>query len=612
MSGFADSHRMHIHPVHQSIADLLGGSITFEVPRYQRNYAWGPDQISAFIKDLDQCLQARAAGKRRDHFFGGIVTASAPVQGSNRHNHELIDGQQRLVTFQILMVQLKRAMLALADLLPEGSELDKFLRQSADSFEKRYQIFSDSILLRVQEIPRLNLSVPDHEFYSQLMTEQPALEERKSHRLLKLAYETIGAKLAEIVAGQNTYEEKATVLKSVHEVFESDWTVIHMGASSRAHAYMLFQVLNDRGVSLTEAELLRSSTLEVMEPLVSAAELEVVEDSWDDILSGKDVDIRDALSWIYASNMGAAPNPATLLTDVQNALFPSINDGVEITATTARAIGSAVLTLKTEVQLMESILRGEWPCSPHPNVTIWDRDRLRLLIVHLRQTYCMPLIVSAASLLPSPVFSKIIHVIEKFCFRYLIIVEASKSEAINIFNRHAVDIRRNPTRYDPRTLTNDLRELINTYAPDDIFHDRLSLLHYPRSESKKIVKYFLMTIEHFVNWYDGGAEGSPLCRDKVRVFDFEMATIEHVYAENATARDDQLDPLLDTLGNLTILSQFENNIVGAATFEEKRAVFAASTSTLNQQIAAEPVWTADIVLARQLHLANIGTKIFVV
>lgn len=51
MTNSTDSQRMHIHPVHQSIADLLGGTITFEVPRYQRNYAWGPDQVSAFIKD---------------------------------------------------------------------------------------------------------------------------------------------------------------------------------------------------------------------------------------------------------------------------------------------------------------------------------------------------------------------------------------------------------------------------------------------------------------------------------------------------------------------------------------------------------------------------------
>ncbi|PJH86276.1 MULTISPECIES: DUF262 domain-containing protein [Pseudomonas] len=607
-----DSQRMHIHPVHQSIADLLGGTITFEVPRYQRNYAWGPDQVSAFIKDLDQCLLARAAGERRDHFFGGIVTAAAPVQGSSRHNHELIDGQQRLVTFQILMMQLKRTMLALADTLPEDSELDAFLRQRADSFEKKYQIYSDSIQLRVREIPRLNLSVPDHEFYSQMAAGRPAQAERKSHRLLQLAYEMIGTKLAQIVASQNTDDEKATALNAVHDVFESDWTVIHMGASSRAHAYMLFQVLNDRGVSLTEAELLRSSTMEAMESLVSAAELGVVETCWDDILSGKDVDIRDALSWIYASNMGTSPNQATLLTDVQNALFPALSNESEITIGVAREIGSAVSILRTEVSLLETILRGEWPCPPHQSVTIWDRDRLRLLIVHLKQTDCMPLIISAASLLSPVTFSKVIHVLEKFCFRYLIIVEASKTEAISIFNRHAVDIRRNPAKYDPRTLTNDLRELLETHAPDDLFRDRLSLLHYPRSQSKKIVKYFLMTLEHFVNWYDGGAQGSPLCRDKVRVFDFEMATIEHVYAENATERDDELDTLLDTLGNLTILSQFENNNVGAASFAEKRAVFAASTSTLNQQIAAEPVWTAEIIHSRKLRLVEIGTKIFII
>src|ERR1700735_1523774 len=105
---------MHINPSHMAVAVLIGGPLTFQVPRFQRNYAWTPEETGALLRGLDLCHAARTAGRQRHHFFGDIVTAHAPVSGSTRQNLELIDGQQRLASFLMLAVQLKRAMHHLA------------------------------------------------------------------------------------------------------------------------------------------------------------------------------------------------------------------------------------------------------------------------------------------------------------------------------------------------------------------------------------------------------------------------------------------------------------------------------------------------------------------
>ena len=44
-----------------------------------------------------------------------------------------------------------------------------------------------------------------------------------SHRLLKQAWDRIGAKLAQIVASENTDVEKAQALSLVDTVMEEDW-----------------------------------------------------------------------------------------------------------------------------------------------------------------------------------------------------------------------------------------------------------------------------------------------------------------------------------------------------------------------------------------------------
>ena len=69
---------MHINPAQVSIGEMLSNRGTFEVPKYQRNYAWDESQIASFLKDLDLCRGARLADadKPRHHFFGGIVTTS--------------------------------------------------------------------------------------------------------------------------------------------------------------------------------------------------------------------------------------------------------------------------------------------------------------------------------------------------------------------------------------------------------------------------------------------------------------------------------------------------------------------------------------------------------
>lgn len=61
----ARTERMYINPANLSIAILLGGAMTFEVPRYQRNYSWVQEEIATFLRDLEVCVKAREDGARR-------------------------------------------------------------------------------------------------------------------------------------------------------------------------------------------------------------------------------------------------------------------------------------------------------------------------------------------------------------------------------------------------------------------------------------------------------------------------------------------------------------------------------------------------------------------
>lgn len=602
---------MHINSGQVSVGEMLSNRGTFVVPRYQRNYAWDDNQVASFLNDLDLCRTARGANEPRHHFFGGIVTANAPVPGSTRPNNELIDGQQRLATFLMLMVQLRQAMLCIARTAEAAGngEMKTFLSEKARLIGERFESFSDSIAMKIVQVPRVELSVPDHPFFEALLRGANPPPLRRSHELLAAGFATIDRHLEALLDACADLTAKAEALETIMQVVEQDWTVIHMAASDRKDAYMLFQVLNDRGLSLTEGELLRASTLEAIEPVAPANVMEAVEKSWDAILAGCNLDIRKGLQWVYASQVGDWPGRSTLLGDLTRNLFPPLAAEEPLTREQADEVAAGVSSLEHDFGILSDILGGEWPMPWHQAIRAWDKDRLRLLIVHLKQVDCLPLLIVASQLTPQ-YFSEIVQALERFCFRYSVIVDGPPLEAIAVYNRHAVEIRRDPTSYRPGALIGELGDLIDRLAPDEVFRPRLDALHYPRSDSRKPLKYFLMTLEHYARWFDEGAQGRPDCRDNTRVLDFENSTIEHIYPEHASQADAQLDPYLDNLGNLTILGPEDNDAAGDKSFADKKRYFQNSHNLLNRQIAMEDAWTAEAVRRRQERLVEMGLSVF--
>lgn len=72
------------------------GEVVYEIPIYQRNFAWGSDEISTLIRDIhDACL---ASDGKTIYRIGTLVTFP---KGDNVF--EVIDGQQRLTAINLIM-----------------------------------------------------------------------------------------------------------------------------------------------------------------------------------------------------------------------------------------------------------------------------------------------------------------------------------------------------------------------------------------------------------------------------------------------------------------------------------------------------------------------------
>lgn len=82
-----------------SIDEIYNGDkAIYEIPIYQRNYAWEKDEISALIQDIFDAYTT----KKKNYFIGTLVSFHKGDQV-----YEVIDGQQRLTTINLVLSALE-------------------------------------------------------------------------------------------------------------------------------------------------------------------------------------------------------------------------------------------------------------------------------------------------------------------------------------------------------------------------------------------------------------------------------------------------------------------------------------------------------------------------
>jgi len=224
-------------------AGALMSSSMFEVPPYQREYAWQEDEVSEFWSDLRDALQLET------YFLGLVILTDE--DGPRRH---VVDGQQRLLTLTLLAAALYHEAIhhgrsALADRLKSD--------------------FLFSIDYKTDEIlPRVKLTdTEDNETLQKILTSD---QERLQKNLIQ-----------DISVSQRLDESFVFIRKKLREDLARDpflrlglWTefitnrlyfavFIHPDAAT---AYRVFEVINTRGRELTTADLLKNYVLSQTAP----------------------------------------------------------------------------------------------------------------------------------------------------------------------------------------------------------------------------------------------------------------------------------------------------------------------------------------------------------
>ena len=365
-------------------------------------------------------------------------------------------------------------------------------------------------------------------------------------------------------------------------------------------------VLNDRGKPLSAGDLLRTHTLAALEPY--RPQQEAAEKDWDAILRGNETFVNRFLAAYYASYTGnRIPTGETY--DRFRTEF--LEDPVD-SPHTATALREKIAVLRAETEIFSSITDGDWPYE-EPKKAEWERDRLKRLVKSLSHRLADPLLLAVAREANETVFRDLVRMLEPFVFRYINIVKAPAARLESLYFRHAKKVRADG-KLDKTGLRKELRNMLQSSARDEIFTAQLeeTLRFSSKTTSKKLIKHFLTTLEDYEDWFKEGAKSRPTVKDKTKVFDLDSVNIEHIYPQNPAKPDSLLNPLKNTLGNLTALDQQEGVIAGNKEFPDKRPTYAQSEFKITKPLGKLQKWNPAAVVKRVDFYKKRALKIFVV
>jgi uncharacterized protein with ParB-like and HNH nuclease domain len=239
-----------------SLSGLLGGGNKINIPDYQRNYAWDATNIDQYFEDLTTVIESK-----EDHFFGPIVLLD---EGDLKYS--VIDGQQRLTTTIMLLCLIRDRLsemddpnhrigdtkLPLKTLVDQMLKLNNFVEYRFTANHQIRDIFHYYILI-------------DQGVLRKTLTKGGAgldPREKEATRALRSAYFRLKDSLTGLLQEHAGNEDslKQFMFELINALKDS-LKVLRIVVPDENDAYVLFETLNDRGVRLSAADLLKSYTL---------------------------------------------------------------------------------------------------------------------------------------------------------------------------------------------------------------------------------------------------------------------------------------------------------------------------------------------------------------
>lgn len=224
------------------------------IPNYQRPYVWEKDQI---IELLDDIYIACDKDKESDYFLGSLVLKE--TKNKDYIEYDVLDGQQRLTTLFLLTAVIRD--------LTDNEQRQNTCHESI--FQKGNP--DDNIPERLRLIFEIRNDVK--EFIDEYIKQKNGTTSITSIKIEDLAQNKSADKSVYNMANailymreylQEKIRKNANFLDKFFPFFRNKVILIYVASQNLDDAFRMFTVLNNRGIKLRNADILKADNLSLV------------------------------------------------------------------------------------------------------------------------------------------------------------------------------------------------------------------------------------------------------------------------------------------------------------------------------------------------------------
>ncbi len=338
-------------PEHVVINDLFGNDIKYLIPEYQRPYSWDcqgksdkNNQINVMWDDLMQFYDNQEKG---EYFFGSMVL----IEKGGRE-FEVIDGQQRLTSINILFSSIKcfikkvltdKSTILQAD---NPDELQKLIASLEKSIEIINNILYNTVDYGLEQERKLKIEKYNGFDFDTVLNLTIDCEPKTSIDKYKITDEqkTIALRYFDnrdyfvkkikdkfLVADKFNNQQRVLLSKFV-DFLKNRISVVRIKTPKFDIAYQIFEILNNRGLPLSNKDLLRNFIIKEFDKLKStSSKFKEIKssDKWNDLDQNYILDNDFIGRWVESRK--ASQQKYSAFNDLQEMYKYSYNNKVDYT-----------------------------------------------------------------------------------------------------------------------------------------------------------------------------------------------------------------------------------------------------------------------------------------
>ena len=546
---------------------LLDGQRQYQVPLFQRPYAWEHAQHQQLWADVLELYEARQEEPAAQHFLGSVVTLPITSGPDRPELFILVDGQQRLTTLSVL----------LASIRDRARNSDSTAAEKLDALYLRNQFAHQDDRFKV-----LPTQADRAEFHAVMLAGAPTGHSRS----MRSAFEFFEL----CVAGRDS-EAQPIDFNALAASILDGLGLVSIALDDSDNAYRVFESLNATGLRLTQIDLIRNYLFMRLPP-------EVGEDAYRQV-------------WLpMQESLGSRLDEFAHDYFTKDGEF--VRQGEVYRAAKRRLDGLPSADIEPSLRDM-AWFGGRWKWIETPELEPHGptRERLRTLKQFGNDTV-WPFVLNLYEardrngVLSAEEMTEVLRLLESFLVRRMFAgvptnqlnrlflrlwAQLPHEEAVPTEVRAALSetSRRWPRDEEFRA---DL-ETYPLYTDSRPSQRRLVLEALERSTShKEQVVLDELTIEHVAP--------QTLTESWVAMLGFDWEEAQATDVESRAL--DVHRRLIHTLGNLTLTGY--NPELSNDPWESKRDLYAASHVDLNREIATHDSWAEEQILRRASQLAD--------